>query len=339
MTTKQLTFASPEEKAREILERAARHEHDHAILAVSGGMDSVLGAELTARFGPEYGIEPSAIVHANTGAGIPQTRLVAQLLACRYGIPFIEGNNKTLGERVLKHGWPAHTAPGHFFERIERKQDVFDAIVAGLEGTQLWISGARSSESEKRSTNVPDSGIDVSTRSSKQVWVSPLTGFTAEEKTEWFLESDLPVSEAYLFLGISGECVACAFDDVGILTDLELLAPNLTYAIRQLTALLPVYAGLEGTETEITAKQLCWGWDPDESDSLEEHDRGQLALDGGESLEPENPIGCSSSSCGDRDVPEYIRELPPERIVDYSDVLAVERGETSELLERFSSDS
>jgi 3'-phosphoadenosine 5'-phosphosulfate sulfotransferase (PAPS reductase)/FAD synthetase len=328
--TVQSTFKPPEEKAREVLERAARHDHDHVLLAVSGGTDSVLAAHLAATLGPEYGIEPSAVVHANTGAGIPQTRLVAQLLAWRYEIPFFEGNNRTLADRVFKHGWPAHTSEGHFFERVERKSDVFDAVVSGLSGTQLWVSGARSSESKKRSMNVPDSGIEVSTRSSKQVWVSPISGFTSGEKVELFLREQLPVSEAYLFLGMSGECVACAYDDAGILAELELLAPNLAYVIRQITALLPVLHSLEATATEISAKQLCWGWDPDDSEELP--DREQLSLEGDEPAS--DPIGCSSTSCGDRDVPAWIRELSEERIIDYSDVLAVERGEVSGLLER-----
>jgi 3'-phosphoadenosine 5'-phosphosulfate sulfotransferase (PAPS reductase)/FAD synthetase len=332
--TVQTTFKTPEDKAREILERAARYEFDRVFLAISGGTDSVLSAYLAAELGPEYGIEPSAVIHANTGAGVAQTRLVAQVIAARYGIPFLEGNNRTLGERVFKHGWPAHTAPGHFFERIERKQDVFDAFVKGFDGKQAWISGARSSESKKRSANVPDSGIDVSSRNGKQIWISPLAGFTSEEKVEWFLREPLPVSEAYLFLGFSGECLACAYDDMGILSDLDLIQPNLAYVLRQITALLPVYHGLEETETEIAAKQLCWGWSPDEQ--LEEKSREQRSLNGSEVLlEAEDPIGCGSGSCGDRDVPEWIRELPTERIVDYADVLAVERGEAERVLERF----
>lgn len=333
--TRQTTFKTPEQKVRDVFERASREDFGPVLAGVSGGTDSVLSAWLAAVYGPEYGIELDAIVHANTGLAVPQTRLAAQVLAMLTGTPFIEANNGTTGPRVLKHGWPMVGKKGHFFERIERKEDVFDAIHAAFSEDQLWISGARSTESDERKMNVPDSGVEWDGRRGRQLWASPCVGLTSEEKWDWIAETGLPVPETYLSLGFSGECVACVYDDAGILTELDYLAPNLAWAIRNLTAWLPAFHAMEDTETDLTPKQLCWGWDPDADDTPDEHP--QQDLDGNRAEPNSAWTGCSAESCEDRDIPDAVFDLPDWQLIGRDDVLRYVDGDgdVSELTERF----
>lgn len=327
--TRQATFRSAPEKAQEILKRAAAVDADTEVVAVSGGTDSVFAAFMTAKYGPEYGVEPDYVVHANTGAAIPQTRLVAKIVAGMLDAEFLEQNNETLGPRVLSRGWPPETAEGHYFEYIERKSDVFDKLYSELEGTQLWISGARATESKRRSGNVPDSGIEQDSRNAKLTWCSPIAGATSAEKWDTIIEEHLPVSESYLLLGMSGECVGCSFDDAGLLTDLDILAPNLAWAMRCLTAWLAARAARG--DVEITPKQLCWGWDPETNDTLE---TDQQTIDG--DVTESDWVGCGGSSCGDRDIPDRVRDLQPSQIVDRPDVRTYwETGKLDHIMERF----
>lgn len=87
--TVQTSFSSTESRSRGVLQRAARqYEFDSVIVAVSGGTDSTVAADVTCRYGPEFGIEPDAITFINTGASIPQTKLVAQTLADMHDLEF-----------------------------------------------------------------------------------------------------------------------------------------------------------------------------------------------------------------------------------------------------------
>jgi 3'-phosphoadenosine 5'-phosphosulfate sulfotransferase (PAPS reductase)/FAD synthetase len=328
-TTRQTSFATPDEKARDILRRAAGVDADTTAIAVSGGTDSIYAAWLAATIGPEVGVEPDVVVHANTGAAIPQTRLVAKVIAEIVDARFVDANNGTLGPRVLSRGWPAGTIQGHYFEFIERKSDVFDELYHELEGEQLWISGARATESKRRSGNVPDSGLESDSRRAKLTWCSPAAGATSSEKWDAIVDERLPVSESYLLLGMSGECVACSFDDAGLLTDLDILAPNLSWALRCLTAWLALRA--KRGDVDITPKQLCWGWDPETNDT---QTTDQQTIDGEQT--EQDWVGCGGSSCGERDIPDRVRDLEPSQIVDRSDVLEHwETGSLDHITERF----
>jgi len=162
--TKQQSFIDPEDKIRDVFATVDVEDDSKTIVAISGGTDSVLAAWAALEYGPEYGLDPDVLVHAITGASLPQTRLVTQILASVYDKPLIEGNNRTLAPRVLEHGWPAKTSEGHFYERIERKEDVFDKIHSSFTEQQYWISGTRRNESKQRKMNLPDSGIGEDSR-------------------------------------------------------------------------------------------------------------------------------------------------------------------------------
>lgn len=315
-TTTQTSFTNPEDRTREILSRANNQGLDDntLLLAVSGGLDSCVAADLMCRVGPEHGFEPDAIVHINTGAWVPQTRLVAKQLAERHGLEFhtqgYRNQRDSLAHRVLEHGWGGGYAGspatgGHGLEWANRKSKPMDAVYMAYEGEQTWVSGVRSLESKRRSGNVADSGIDSD--KPRRDWLSPIIGWTSEDKREYVIGHDLPVSEAYLVLGFSAECVACSFDDRGLLTDLDLIAPETAHAIRTLAVWLGMRA-VRG-DVEIAPKRLCWGWNPGEEKDARESETQAL-------------VGCGGGGCGSKNIPDWIRALDDDQIVDRADVVA-----------------
>lgn len=316
--TIQTAFQSKEDRTREIFARAKRQGLDEntLIMAVSGGLDSVVAADVTARIGAEYGFEPDAIAHINTGAAVPQSRLTAKRIAERHGIEFIEqgyrNESDALAVRVLDNGWPggyggSPATGGHGLEWANRKDKPMNAVYMQFDGQQTWISGVRKLESKKRSGNVADSAIESD--KPRRTWISPIMGWTDADKREYVLKHDLPVSEAYLVLGFSAECVACSFDDKGLLTDLELLAPELAHGIRTLAVWL--YQRVRRGDVDIDPKRLCWGWDPD----------GEAMPENEETPQTQELVGCNAGSCSTKNAPEWVRNLNSNQVVDRGDVL------------------
>jgi len=348
----QASFNTPIERTKEILSRLSKqYDFDHINIAVSGGTDSVVAADVFARYGPQYGFEPDSIMHINTGAAIPQSRLVAKTVADLHDLEFIEqgyrNQRDSIAARILENGWPGDyggspATGGHGLEWANRKHKPMDEVYVNIDGQQLWISGARKLESKKRQGNVPDSGIEQD--KPRRVWVSPISGWTSAEKREYIKDRGLPVSEAYLVLGFSGECVACAHDNAGLLTDIDLLCPELSHAIRSLT--LWLYQRTQcscrlcktlGTNEdnqcencgriEIAPKRLSWGWDVDQDE--EEPEDGQQQLDTSQSM-----VGCSEENCKTMDErPNWILGLPQEQIVSRQDVISY--WDTGQIPNRF----
>lgn len=317
MASKQTSFSSPIERTREVLARAERQGLNErtTILAVSGGTDSIVAADIMCRLGPEYGFNPDTVVHVNTGTSVPQSRLAARVIAEKWDLNWMEQGYRnpqdSLAARILDNGWPGGYAGspwtgGHGLEWANRKDKPMNAAYMEFDGQQTWVSGVRKLESKRRSGNVADGAIDCD--KPRRTWLSPVVGWTDADKREYIKEHNLPVSQAYLVLGFSAECVACSFDDKGLLTDLELLAPELAHALRSLAVWL--YMRVRRGDVALDPKRLCWGWDPD----------------GDEQQTTESPtqelIGCNAGSCSTRNCPKWIRDLPPEQIVDRQDVTA-----------------
>jgi len=187
----QASFTEPEDRSREIIKRCSEQydEAENVILTVSGGTDSVVAADLVARIGPEYGIEPDAVAHIDTGTGIPQSRLVARLVAEMHDLDFIvqgyRQDKNSLANRILGNGWPgayggSPVNGGHGLEWANRKDKPMNAVYMMFEGLEIWVSGARRLESKQRSGNVPDSGIEQDRP--RRIWLSPISGWTSSEK-------------------------------------------------------------------------------------------------------------------------------------------------------------
>lgn len=330
--TVQSSFTDPIERSREVVERCAKeYDPDYITLAVSGGTDSVVAADVFARIGPEYGLEPDSVTHINTGTSIPQSELTARIIADIHDLEFKKQGYRnpqdSIAARILENGWPgayggSPVAGGHGLEWANRKDKPMNQVYVDIAGMQVWVSGARKLESKKRSGNVPDSGIEQD--KPRRAWCSVIGGWTSEEKKEYIRKRGLPVSEAYLTLGFSGECTACAFDERGLLTNIDLLCPELSYAIRSLA--LWVYQRVKRGDVDLAPKRLCWGWEPDES--LPDGNQQSLSGDTAQAM-----VGCDEDSCSTRENPSWVLQLPEEQLVDRDDVLSY--WDTSELPQRF----
>jgi len=311
----QTSFTGPIDRSREILSRAARdYDPDHITIAVSGGTDSIVAADVIARLGPEYGLAPNSVTHIRTGTGIPQTRLAARLIAALHGLEWIEQGYRNpqdaLAPRVLNNGWPAGfqgspVTGGHGLEWANRKDKPMDEVYMRIDGQQVWVSGARKLESKSRQGNVPDNGLQSD--KPRRTWLSPIVGWTAKEKRDYIKDRGLPVSEAYVFLGFSGECTACSFDERGLLHQLQLIAPELATGLETLAVW--VYLRWKRGDLDVAPKRLCWGWQPD----------------GGKMPEPETDptqdmTGCNAQTCKEREAPSWIRPLPDWQLVTRADV-------------------
>lgn len=320
----QRAFTTPMERSHEVISRLARlyADADSVNLAVSGGTDSTVAADIFARLAPLYGIEVDSVTHINTGTAIPQSRLTARIIAAVHDLEWIEQGYRNpqdaLAVRVLNEGWPAGyggspQTGGHGLEWANRKDKPMDEVyVAILDGLQIWVSGARKLESKKRQGNVPDSGIEQD--KPYRVWCSPISGWTAEEKRQYIRDRGLPVSEAYVFLGFSGECTACSFDERALLNRIEILSPELAYALKSLAVWL--YQRVRRGDVDLAPKRLCWGWQPDD-DEVEDTDQKTLSED---EETAQAMMGCDEESCQTRESPAWVRSLSDEQIVDRSDV-------------------
>jgi 3'-phosphoadenosine 5'-phosphosulfate sulfotransferase (PAPS reductase)/FAD synthetase len=326
--TEQQSFTTPIERSKEVLRRVSQiYDPNHIILAVSGGTDSVVAADVMARLGPEFDLTPTAVAHINTGASIPQTELAARIIADIHDLQFIKqgyrNQRNSIGWRVLEQGWPAAygghpTELGHGREWANRKNKPMDAVYMMFDGFEMWVSGARKLESGKRQGNVPDSGFEED--KPRRVWVQVIGGWTEAEKQRYIKQRGLPVSESYLLLGFSGECTACSFDNQGLLTGIDLLAPELSHAIR--TVALWLYQRVKRGDVDLEPKRLCWGWEPDQP----------MEIDKDESTAQEM-VGCDPESCGSDIDDGWIKELPANQLVSREDVL--EWWDTGDLPTRF----
>jgi len=320
-TTVQSAFKTPEDRVKDVLQHAANQHNDvdHITLAVSGGTDSIVAADVMARYGPQYGLEPDSVTHIQTGIGTPQTTLTARLIAKKHGLEFIEQGYRnpqdSIAARILENGWPgayggSPWGGGHGLEWANRKDKPMNAVYVGIDGQQIWVSGVRALESSNRQGNVPDTGVERD--KPRRVWVSPIVGWSSREKLAYLKEHKLPVSEAYEIVGYSAECMACAYDETGLLTRMYLLCPELEWCV--CTLAVWVYQRVARGDVDLAPKRLCWGWEP--QDNVATDDPGQQTL-GGVS---QAMVGCDEDSCSTRDAAEWVDEVPSEQFIRYADV-------------------
>lgn len=303
----QQSLVPREEKTRRALDMAARHDYDRVIALASGGTDSLCAIDAYHRHHANYDLPPiDLVVQTNTGTTLPSTLETAREFCAERGLAYAEVRNchepdedsdnyRMLAPRVVRNGFPADSQGGpgkggHWMEFINRKQDTWDKVYGSFPGDQLWISGGRVAESDRRAMNLGDGAVDVGEsgdRHPRKTWLAPCFGWLDEEKAEYVDRHGIPVAPAYPVLGFSGDCLACSFDDPRVLNEVRILCPELAYALSVLVVW--VFNRIRRGDLDQPIARCVWGT-PLAEDRGEETDEStqQRSLRFG---------GCSAPEC------------------------------------------
>lgn len=289
--TEQSSFVSTEEKINSVLELLAQHEFDHVFGLASGGTDSLLAIDAYNRYHERHDLPAiDAVVHTNTGTTLPQTQETVYEFCADQGLPFMEVRNQDpkwmLAPRMLEHGWC--TERTHPTEFIYRKKYTWDRVYSSFPGRILFISGGRVAESDRRAANLGDSAVDIGEtgdRMPRLSWVAPAHGVLDSEKEVYIEEYGIPETIAYDWVGYSGDCIACAFDNPQVLNEVRVLCPELAYALESLVVW--VHQRIKRGEIDQPVERSVWGTAGIEEDARDTHDPNQRGLDFG---------GCGSCS-------------------------------------------
>lgn len=307
----QQSFKTIEEKVREVLEAAERRDYDHVIALVSGETDSLCALLAYLLWHEDYDLPPvDLVVQTNTGTTIPTTLETAREFCAGRDLPYVEVRNqkpeRMLAPRILEHGFPANSqggpgSGGHWPEFINRKQDTWDKVYSGFSGQQLWISGGRVEESDRRAGNLGDGAVDFGEsgdRHPRKTWIAPFHGVLDGEKEDFIEAHDIPQTPAYDWLGYSGDCTACSFDDPRVLNEIRILCPELAYSLSLLVGW--VYARIKRGDIDQPIERAVWGTHLEDG-GTGDADGCQRSLEWGGCSEPDCQASKAATGGGYRD--------------------------------------
>lgn len=269
--TVQTSFVDPIDKIRRVLSKLEGQQFDLVRINLSGGIDSFVAAEAIRRLGPEYGIEIDVAAHYQTGTNIPSTTECVQQYCADHGIPYIEGINPKLKERVgpqlLDYGQYGSGEGRVIIDRkhatayVLRKERVEDGFYRGFSGdNMLSISGAYFDESDSRGRKM-DGAIkwgETGKKKPRLTIASPIYALTTDEVDELADRWGVPKAPAYDTLGSSGDCTGCAYDQAGRFGNLWAEAPHLAFC--HATLMVWVQMRRARGELNLPPERVIWGW-------------------------------------------------------------------------------
>ncbi len=199
------------ESAHEIVARAKEdHRPTKTFALFSGGNDSIVVLDALAQ-------HADAIVHANTGIGVPEAHEFARMVAARYDLPYFEMTPPESYESLVMNLPVLDGLPGpgvHHIMVARLKERCFEEIIRRhrtFHGERfMLLSGIRRAESKRRA-KTPDP-VD---RKGGQVWVKPLLDWSNREMNDYRTDRGLPRNPVSDNLGVSGECLCGAMTDGG----------------------------------------------------------------------------------------------------------------------------
>jgi 3'-phosphoadenosine 5'-phosphosulfate sulfotransferase (PAPS reductase)/FAD synthetase len=246
-----MTLEQQLDKAREILLRAVdEHEPAHIFGLLSGGHDSLTVTHFAESV---LGNKLRAVVHIDTGIGIPETQQFVIDTCERYGWPLriisaldarkADGTADPQDYRniVLKHGFPG--ASSHRFMYIRLKQRQLDGLSREHNGKIMLISGVRNEESVRRMGTAKEVQ-----KEGRRIWVAPFLHMTADDLEGYRHVHRLPENPVKKILCMSGECLCGAYAKPNELKQIETFYPEVGKRLRDL-------------EKEVAAAGFPWGWD------------------------------------------------------------------------------
>jgi 3'-phosphoadenosine 5'-phosphosulfate sulfotransferase (PAPS reductase)/FAD synthetase len=233
-----------QEKLKEaavILDSAISKYKPNGVFALlSGGHDSLTATAVAYEC---LGSKIDAVVHIDTGIGIPQTQQFVIDVCAKNNWPLLiyraAENTRADGspdpqiyeDIVIKHGFPGPAAHRFMYSKLKQRQvrrlvrdhkeERFDKI--------MLISGVRKAESTRRMGNVKEVHVDGA-----QVWVSPMLNFTDDDQRHLMREWNLPRNPVKDNLCMSGECLCGAFAQKGELAEIKIFYPEVAARIESI---------------------------------------------------------------------------------------------------------
>lgn len=253
-------------RTHEILDQAlAEHPIIGTYWLSSGGNDSaIVGHVLRGRY--------DAVLHVNTGTGIPATTQYVRDVAAAWGDALhelhpknryddlvlgkvIAGSGPNAGLRPIWRGFPGPAGHKVMYRQLKdeplmrfRRETLGDQknLPHAQRRKVIYLGGMRWAETERRFRNAEAIDADGSI-----VWVSPLVHWTNAHMREYrarhrcqqqhdhaehrlCFDGALPLNEVTEHLHMSGECLCGAYAKPGELDEIEFFYPEVAAKIRDL---------------------------------------------------------------------------------------------------------
>lgn len=197
----------------------------------SGGKDSMTACWIAHRITPL-----KAIITIDTTIGLPCSIEAAKKLADLLQIPHIvliapslkDGDERSAYEQyVAKYGFPHQ--PNHQMVFIYLKWKPLSRFAKAQSKRIGFVSGTRSAESRRRFGNCQPLKIDPSHKA--MVWVAPIIDYSTAECWDIVRSNNLPLSDSYQTIHLSGDCLCGAFADSGEAEMLKVFYPDIAERI------------------------------------------------------------------------------------------------------------
>lgn len=246
-----MTLNDKLDQARAILDSAiAEHEPAHIFGLLSGGHDSLTVTHFAMSL---IAKRIEAVIHIDTGIGIPETQRFVIDTCQRFGWPLrimrAMNNRKADGtpdpqdyeQIVLSSGFPG--AHSHRFMYIRLKERQLMRLCREHPGKVMLISGVRNQESVRRMGTAKEVQVQ-----GNRIWVAPFLHMTADDLDEYRQLHRLPENPVKKLLCMSGECLCGAYAKPNELKEIETFFPEVGKRLRDL-------------EKRVAAAGFPWGWD------------------------------------------------------------------------------
>lgn len=225
-----------------ITQAVEEHKPSHVFALFSGGHDSLTATSIAASH-PAF----SAVVHLNTGIGIPETTEYVRNTCREQGWPLIEmrPDGKTYRDLVIERGMPggpaAHNTTYYWLKQRQVRRLVREHKTHRTDRIGL-VTGIRKAESKRRM------GAEISVpirRDRTQVWISPILEWSAAQCADLIEGRGLKRNQVVGLLHRSGECLCGALAKREELEEIKRWYPDVAAEIEGYEALARKHGHLE----------------------------------------------------------------------------------------------
>lgn len=248
-----------------ICEMVEKYNPVKIYVCYSGGNDSMVSSHLLMEmFGLNKWSHLCEVLHIDTGIGIQATKDHVKNVCSSFGWPLTiikaEDCGQYYDDIVIKHGFPGPKSHRYMYSFLKERaiREATRRAKNNRNDKVFFVSGVYKGESKRRSGYSSPVTVNRS-----QVWVAPCFFWGKTDFYNYAQNTDLPKSQVFKILGISGECCCGAFASKGEKERIKLLDVDLYNRINK----------LEG----LTA--FPWGYeDPGPSIQYQMEQKGQLSF-------------------------------------------------------------